>query len=280
MIDVPEEFTISFKLDRPLRRTIRSSLPDGVEVSGELREDSILVKHVQAKDSEEARDKALPLANAVLDEFCFKFGVATAILPTPWWAEDPDGKRFLSIADEAIGLEDEYELEKRSADGKLVEKRSSSDPVEIEVEIRVGARDYLRFFRKGRWSEETRDWFDAFRNYYFVIEWITAAHTTSGSEKSRLVATLKQCFQDQEALEGLRQRATSCEGFSEKTGDLCIDVAEILYHANRCQLSHAKAGQLYKVPFDPDHEAAVKAAVSLAQYVAQELIKWHRSNPQ
>ena len=275
MIDVPEEFTISFKLDRPLRRTIRSSLPDGVEVSGELGEDSILVKHVQAKDSEEARDKALPLANAVLDEFCFKFGVATAILPTPWWAEDPDGKRFLSTADEAIGLEDEYELEKRSADGKLVEKRSSSDPVEIEVEIRVGARDYLRFFRKGCWSEEARDWFDAFRNYYLAIEWITAAHTTSGGEKSRLVATLKQCFQDQKAIDRLRQQATSCEGFIEGTGDLYADVAEFLYHANRCQLNHAKAGDIYKVPFDPAHEAEVKAAVPLARYVARELIEWY-----
>jgi len=269
---VLEEFTICFKLDRPLRRTIHSTSPDGVEVSGERGGDFILVKHVQVKDPEEARDKALPLANAVLDEYCFKFGFATMILPTPWWAEDPDGKRFLATADEAIGLDAEYELEKRSANGRLVEKRSLSDPVEIEV----GAQDYLRFFRKGCWSEEARDWFDAFRNYYLAIEWITAAHTTSGSEKSRLVATLKQCFQDQKAIDRLRQQATSCEGFVESTGDLYADVAEFLYHANRCQLNHAKAGDTYKVPYDPAHEAEVKAAVPLARYVARELIKWHR----
>jgi len=269
-----KEFTVSFKLDRPLRRTIHSSLPDGVEVSGELGGDSILVRHVQAKDPEEARDKALPLANAVLDEYCFEFGFAAVILPMPWQAEDPDGNKFLT-ADEAIGLDAQLMIEKSSANGTLIERRSPSDPVEIEVD----AQDYLRFFRKGRWSEEARDWFDAFRNFFFAIEWIVAAHTPKDKERERLVQALRQCFQDQEALEGLRQRATSCEGFVEQANDLYTDVAEFLYHANRCQLNHAKAGQAYKVPFDPAHEAEVKAAVPLARYVARELIKWHRTTP-
>ena len=270
---MPKKFTVCLTLDRPLRRTIHSSMPSGVEVSGECGEKFILVKHVQAKDPEEARDKALPLANAVLDEYCFRFGFAATILPAPWSAEDRKGERFVSTAD-SFAL-NEAPAEKRLADGTFVERRSSSDPVQIEVD----AQDCLRFFRKGKWSEEARDWFDAFRNYFFVIEWIVAAHTTAGNEKSRLVATLKRCFQDRDAFDGLRRRATSCEGFSEQAGDLYTDVAEFLYHANRCQLSHAKAGQVYKVPFDPAHEAEVKAATPLARYVARELIKWHRTTP-
>jgi len=149
VINALEEFTICFKLDRPLGRTIRSSVPDGVDVGGELGGDSILVGHVQAKDPEEVRDNALPLANAVLDEYCFKFGFATMIIPTPWCAKNSNGKTLLANGDKAFGFDTKHELEKRSADGMLVEKRSSPDPVEIEVEIRVGARDYLRFFRKG-----------------------------------------------------------------------------------------------------------------------------------
>ena len=274
-MNMSEEFAVCFKLDRRLRRTLRSSFTDGVEVNGERGEDSILVEHVQAEDRGEARDMALAFANAVLDEYCFRSNFATVVLPTPWSAEDREGKRFMSTAD-SFALDDtEFTVEKRRADGTFVERRSSSDPVEIEVD----AQDYLRFFRKGRWSEEARDWFDAFRNYFFVIEWITAAHTTRGNEKSRLVATLKQCFQDREALEGLRRRATSCEGFSEQAGDLYTDVAEFLYHENRCQLSHAKVGQAYKVPFDHAHEAEVKAAIPLARYVARELVKWHRTTP-
>lgn len=265
-----KEFVVGFKLDRLLRRTIHSLLPAGTEVSGERGKDSILVRHVQSEDPEKVRDMALALANAVLDEYCFEFGFVAMILPTPWWAEDSDGNRFLKIADESIGLDDGFMLEKRSADGTLVEIRSSSDPVEVKVDV----QDYLRFFRKGRWSEEARDWFDAFRNYFFVIEWITAAHTASGSEKSSLVATLKQCFQYQKALD-LRRLASSCEGFAY-TGDVYNNVAEFLYLAHRCQLNHAKAGQAYKVPFDPVHEAEVKAAVPLARYVAHEFIKWHR----
>lgn len=266
-----KEFRVCFKLARPLPRTIYSNF-EGIEVSGERGRDSIFVTHIQAKSFKEAIDKALLLANAVLDEYCFKTGFATLILPAPWWAEDPDGNRFLTVADEGIGFDDEFTLEKRRADGTLVERRSSLDPVEIEGD----AYDYLRFFRKGRWSEGARDWFDAFRNYFLVIEWIASAHTTSGSEKPRLIATLKQCFQAQQAVEGLQQLATSCEGFATSTGDLHEDVAEFLYHAHRCQLNHAKKGDIYKVPFDPTHEAEVKAAVPLARYVARELIKWHR----
>jgi len=272
---VPEEFTIRFKLDRPLPRTIRSSFPDGVDVYGELGEDSILVRHVKAKDSKEARDKALPLANAVLDEYCFKFDFATMILPTPWGAENSDGKTLWVDEDKGSGFDANYELEKRSADGMLVEKHSLSDP----VEIMVGACDYLQFFRKGRLSEEKGDWFDAFRNYFLAIERIFTA-STSGEKnsglKSQLEATLKQCFGDQKALDRLRQQATSCESFVERTGDLYADVAEYLYREIRCQVNHAKAGDTYKVPCNPADEAEVKAAVPLARYVARELINWYR----
>lgn len=265
------DYIVGFKLDRCLRRTIRSSLPDGVAVSGELGADSILVRHVQAKDPEDARDKALPPANAVLDEYCLRFNAAIVILPTPWWIENSDGNRFLKTADEAIGLDDQFVIEKRSANGTLIERRSSSDPVEIEVD----PQDYLRFFRKGRWSEEARDWFDAFRNYFLPIEWIVAAHTASGSEKSRLVATLKQCFKDQ-TLDGLRQQATSCKSFVASTSNLHTDIAEFLYCTNRNQLNHAKSGRAYKVPFDLVYEEEVRVAVPLARYVARELIEWYR----
>lgn len=257
VMNMSEEFAVCFKLDRRLRRTLRSSFTDGVEVNGERGEDSILVRHVQAKDPEEARDMALAFANAVLDEYCFRSNFATVILPTPWQAQDSKGKGASVIEGKAVIIDEDLSV----------------------IQIEIDTQDCLRFFRKGRWSEESRDWFDAFRNYFFVIEWIAAAHTTRGNEKSRLVATLKRCFQDREALEGLRRRATSCEGFSEQAGDLYTDVAEFLYHANRCQLSHAKVGQAYKVPFDPAHEAEVKAAVPLARYVARELIKWHRTTP-
>lgn len=84
---------------------------------------------------------------------------------------------------------------------------------------------------------------------------------------------LKQCFHDQKGLDRLRQQATSCESFVERTGDLCADVAEYLYHANRSQVNHAKAGDIYKMPYDPADEAEVKAAVPLARYVAQEVIQ-------
>lgn len=267
---MPKEFRVCFKLDRPLPRPIDGEV-EGAKVSGERGKDSIFVTHIQAESFEEARDKALSLANKFLDEFCLESDFAARILPMPCWVEDPKGSRFLVVADEAIVLDDEFLLEKRRANGALIERRSSSDPVKIEVD----AQDCSRFFRKGRLSEEARDWFDAFRNYFFAIEWISAAHTTSGREKSRLVATLKQCFQDQKALNELRQRATSCEGFTERAGDLYTDVAEFLYHV-RCQLSHAKPDDTHKRPFDTTHEAEVKAAVPLARYVARELIKWHR----
>jgi hypothetical protein len=54
-------------------------------------------------------------------------------------------------------------------------------------------------------------------------------------------------------------------------------VVEILYQANRCQIMHAKAFEDKKVPFNPQDEKEVKAALPTMAAISHlaKMCIWH-----
>jgi hypothetical protein len=56
-------------------------------------------------------------------------------------------------------------------------------------------------------------------------------------------------------------------------------VVEILYQANRCQIMHAKAFEDKKVPFNPQDEKEVKAALPTMDFVAKSLLEYEQTLP-
>jgi len=138
--------------------------------------------------------------------------------------------------------------------------------------------DAKSYYRRAAISEDP---FDKFRNLYLAIENVASKiaaaegeHFGYGQELGLLKFALQECFSSNTKL---LEEHSHGYGF-KNTGDIFLDVATFLYKKNRVQLSHSKASEEKKIPFNPAHERQVQGSLHLAEFVAGSLISYEDTN--
>jgi hypothetical protein len=218
---------------------------------------TVTVRNVEAGSVEDAEDKARPRANALLDELCgqHKIGLEIGSGCTIMLQDSPTTRHIKK-----------FNMKTFTTGGH----RKRVPQVLSEVEIRQS--DAKAYYRKAALS---RDSFDRFRNLYLAIEnvasKIAAAEDEHGlSELELLRFALKECFSSKRQLLEEHSQARG----SENTGDIFLSVATLLYKKDRVQLSHSKAGEKKKTPFNRVDEEEVETSLFLAEFVAKSLISY------
>jgi len=143
-----------------------------------------------------------------------------------------------------------------------------------KVEIRPS--DAKTYYRKAALSQDP---FDKFRNLYLAIENVASKIAAAKGKHFRfelelLQFALKECFFSNRQL---LEEHSHAYGF-ENTGDIFLDAATFLYKKNRVQLSHSKASEDKKIPFNPADEREVQGSLYLAEFVAGSLISYEDTN--
>lgn len=131
--------------------------------------------------------------------------------------------------------------------------------------------------------------FDQFGNLYKVAENIADQIKTRNGmdrddvmrnrflkqyEKSLFLLALEECFGDD--VKPLL-RATRSVLTIDKSLGVLPSIADKLYGTYRCQIMHSKASDPTRVPFNPQDEENVQAAVKPMDFIARELLKYEDS---
>lgn len=218
---------------------------------------TVTVRNVKADSIEDAENKAMPKANAILDELCRQYEIKLEIgNGCTIMQQDSPTTRHIKKFDMKVYVKGGH--------------RKSIPRVLNKVEIRPS--DAKTYYRKAALSQ---DFFDKFRNLYLAIENVASKIAAAKSEHFRselklLQFALKECFSSNRQL--LEERS-HVYGF-ENTGDIFLDVATFLYKKNRVQLSHSKASEKKKIPFKSADEWEVQMSLSLAELVAESLLSY------
>ena len=222
---------------------------------------TVTVRNVEADSTDDAPDKARPKAEALLDELCWQHGIKLEI---------GNGYTVTKQASHTTRHIKKYDIKVYTTGGHRKKIPRVLDKVEIKPS------DAKTYYRKATISEDP---FDKFRNLYLAIEnvasKIAAAKNKDFRYESHLLQfALQECFSSNKQL---LEEHSHAYGF-KKTGDILLDVATFLYKKNRVQLSHSKAGEEKKIPFDPDDEREVQGSLHLAEFVAGSLISYEDTN--
>lgn len=218
---------------------------------------TVTVRNVEANSMDDAESKARPKANAFLDELCHRYEINLEV---------GNGQTVMLQDSPATRHIKKYNITIKTTGGH----RRRIPRVLKEVEIKPS--DAKTYYRKASISN---DYFDKFRNLYLAIEnvasKIVAAKTKrSCGELDLVMIALQECFSSN--TQPLKEYSR-VYGF-ENTGDIFLDVATFLYKKNRVQLSHSKATQNKKIPFDHHDEWEVGVSLTLADVVAKALISY------
>lgn len=263
---------ITLVLDRPSPVTMNGTFPDGTGVRVARGERQVTVTEVETDSEEGARDVAVRAANAFLDSLSWKRDVDLALEDGSWQSESvgEDGvvRKGIHVSEHGHGI-DGFGIGKRRRDCTV----EVSDPTGLGQEAIV-PRDAASYFRRARLPTDP---FDKFRNLYLAAENIadSICQRPPKNESDLLEGALRQCFRNK--LDVLRRTASRTPGFVA-TGDLVADVVRFLYKGHRCQLNHSKVSSDRLVPYNPEDEEAVEAALPLMEFVAKELLAY-QENP-
>jgi hypothetical protein len=139
----------------------------------------------------------------------------------------------------------------------------------------------------------TDDPFNKFRDLYLAAENIASkiqglkglrkgevkqlSKSRESYEEGLLCLALNECFSSNlQSLRSLTQVAKSLPEFDDAQ-EVTPQVAKILYRGHRCQLNHSKALEDKKIPFNPEDEKEVRAAIPLMEFVTRSLLQ-HEEN--
>ena len=218
---------------------------------------TVTVRNVKADSIEDAENKAMPKANALLDELCRQYEVKLEV---------GNGCTIMLQDSPTVRHIKEFDMKVFAKGGH----RKKIPRVLNKVEITPS--DAKAYYRKAACSQDT---FDKFRNLYLVIENVASKIAVAKgedppSESELLQFALKECFSSNRQVLEEHNRVY---GF-ERTGDIFLDMATFLYKRNRVQLSHSKASEKKKIPFDTADEWEVQVSVHLAELVAKSLLSY------
>lgn len=216
---------------------------------------TVTVRNVEADSTDDAENKARPKANAFLDELCRQYEINLEI-GNGWTVMLQDSPMTRHIKT--------HYLRTYTTGGH----RKKIPRVLKEVEIKPS--DAKTYYRKAVISQDP---FDKFRNLYLAIENVASKIVVAKGKHFRheselLQFALQECFSSNKQL---LEEHSHVYGF-ENTGDIFRDVATFLYKRNRVRLSHSKAGENKKIPFNPNDEWGVQVSLPLAEIVANSLL--------
>lgn len=224
---------------------------------------TVTVRNVEADSTDDAADKARPKADALLDELCKQYEIKLEI---------GNGYTVMKQDSPTTRHIKKYDIKVYVTGGH----RKKIPRVLNKVEIRPS--DAKTYYRKATISEDP---FDKFRNLYLAIENVASKiaavkdkHFGYGQELGLLKFALQECFSSNKKL---LEEHSHAYGF-KNTGDIFLDAATFLYKKNRVQLSHSKASEEKKIPFNPADEREVQGSLHLAEFVAGSLISYEDTN--
>jgi hypothetical protein len=282
-----EMWTVTFVLDRPSPLEVYSEI-SAMRVEVKENNSQVVISVVQAASIDEALKKASSAANQFLNELSRKFSVHLAIKGESYAVEHvaPSGEKQVVVHPEPAScvMSGRLIAVKKDASGNTVEVRDSQKPGKIDVK----PSDATPYYRR---AHLTNDSFDRFRNLYLASEnvadkiRISKEYSNKGDleriyglksyEESLLRLALDECFA--KGPQPLIQAARHIHTFDDKQ-PVVPQVARILYKANRCQLNHSKASGDKKIPFDPQDEEEVKAALPLIESAAKSLLDYEQTS--
>jgi len=271
---------VYFNLTKPSQLEVSSEI-NGIKLGVSQGSDQLVAELIEACDESNAQQRALTAANLFLDALSWKCSATFAIDSNSQHIEyvTPTGQKHISItASASIVLTNSVTVVKKDSSGNILEVSDSSKPGRIEIKPSDAARYY-------RHAHLTDDPFNRFHDLYLTAENIASkiqvtkglsqkdvkrlSESGESGEEGLLKLALDACFSSNP--HSLRQVARNLPEFDEAK-DTIPQVAKILFKGYRCQLNHSKALDDKKIPFNPEDEKEVRAALPLMEFVANSLL--------
>ena len=275
---------VTFSLNRPSPLEVYSEI-DGTKIEVKENSSKVVISFIQATDIDEVRSKAFLAANQFLSALSWRFGAHLAIKGESSNIEhiDPSGKRqiFLQLSDRVV-VSEKVTVIKKDASGDVIEVLDSQKLGKINVKH----SDAADFYRRAHLADHP---FEKFANLYKVAENIgDKIRTIKGHSRDSLEQVYGRRSYEMEVLQlaldecfggNLPSLLGAAKGLlsSDDVQQPIPKIVEILYKANRCQIMHAKASEGKKVPFNPQDEKDVTAALPLMDFVAKSLLAYEQT---
>lgn len=276
---------VYFNLNEPSRLEANSEI-NGVNVYISEGSKQLVVENIAASDETDAQQKALTVANRFLDAL-WRFDTTLAIDEASRCVEhiSPSGKKqvYVTVAD-SVRIGEHVRVVKKDSSNNIIEVYDSSKPGRIEIKPSEAAS----YFRH---AHLTGDPFNRFHNLYLAAENIASkiqglkglsksgvkqlSDSGQSYEEGLLRLALDECFASN--LQSLNKVAKSLPEFDDAR-ELVSQVVKILYTGYRCQLNHSKTSQDKKIPFNPEDEKEVRAALPLMEFVARSLLQYEENS--
>jgi hypothetical protein len=277
---------VTFSLNRPSPLEAYTEI-DGTRIEVKENGGKVVITSIQATDIHEASSKAFAAANQFLSALSWRFGAHLAIKGEPPNIEhiDPSGTKqiFLELAERVV-ISEKVRVIKKNTSGEVVEVLDSQKLGEINVKH----SDAADFYRQAHLTGHP---FEKFANLYKVAENIgDKIRTIKGHSRDSLEQVYGRRSYEMEVLqlaldECFKGNLSSLLGAAKgllSSIDIqqpIPSIVEVLYKANRCQIMHAKASESKKVPFNPQDEKDVTAALPLMDFVARSLLAYEQTLP-
>jgi hypothetical protein len=247
-------FIVEFDLTKSSRLTVEEG-----DVILDKGYSTVTVRNVEAETHDDAESKARLKANALLDELSRQYDINLELgNGCTMMLQDSPTTRHIK----------KYKVKVFTRGGH---RRKYPHTLK---EVVIKPSDSKAYYRKASISQ---DIFDKYRNLYLAIENVASKIATAkskrfgyGQELDLLRFALQECFSsDAELLEEYGH----ISGFND-TGDIFFDVATFLYKKNRIQLSHSKASESKKIPFNAADEWEVQVSLRLTEFVAKSFLTY------
>lgn len=221
------------------------------------------IRNIHTDTPEHAAACAREVANQVLDAAALYLGQAHEILPIP------------------IRIESESKTLVMSGSAARVEVTGTPPCPSSVVPVDL---DAATFFRRALVAERRGSWFEAFREYYRALEWLTTEATGSWSKRD-LTCLIEKALGDHELRMEVEKRARHLVAdlpLNPPLDELAPKLADHL-RGVRNALDHAKRLKdcTYIPPYDTEAEDQVRKDVDLARATSRAAIAWflRQKNP-
>jgi len=278
---------VYFSLTKPSPLEANSEI-NGIKLAVSRGSAQLVAELVEACNETDAQQKALTAANLFLDTLCWKYKTTLAVDPSSRYVESPTGRKrgYVNLQGSISGtshLTGVLTVVRKDSFGNIIEVRDSSKPSRIELKPSEAGSYY-------RHADSSHHPFEKFREFYRAAENIASkipalkglsdkevmqlSESGRSYEEGLLKLALDECF-GSNAL-SLKKAAKNLPEFDESQ-EVIPQVAKILYWY-RCQVDHSKALRHKKIPYDPQDEKEVKAALPLMKFVARSLLQYEENS--
>lgn len=281
--NVKEMWTICFTLNKASQVDASAEI-NGLKVTVREGSNQIEVEDSQASDRDRAEENALRVINAFLNTLSWRCHEHLALDFETGAASFVDhlGNKFIRPAPAVVHISGRLTVVKKNASGNILEIRDSQKIGKIAVK----ASEAAAFYRRAHLSIHP---FDQFGNLYKVVENIADQirmkkgmtekdvkqnRFPRSYEKSLLQLALEERFGSN--LKPLLEATKSVLTIDKSLG-VIPSIADKLYETYRCQIMHSKASHTKRVPFNPQDEKDVQAAIKPMDFIARELLQYEES---